>query len=84
MTYDTILILKDTNTTSIAEFFKVVEARGGTINKVRDIDERCSICGIPCFYVFFSFTISSSNYFEVSNEFERNPYCMTWKLLHAY
>ena len=84
MTYDTILILKDTNTTSIAGFFKIVEAKGGTINKVRDIDERCSICSIPCFYVFFSFSIPILNFCELEKEFKRIPYYVVSKPLHAY
>lgn len=84
MTCDMIVILKDTDTTNMSEFVKIVEEKGGSIFSIKDINEKCIVCGIPCFYVFFSFSIPTSNYFEVGSEFESNPYCMTWKLLYTY
>ena len=57
MTCDTIVILKDTDITNISELVKIVEEKGGLIHSIRDINEKCHIGAMPCFYVFFSFSI---------------------------
>lgn len=84
MTCDMIVILKDTDTTNMSGLAKVIEEKGGSIFSIKDINEKCSMCGIPCFYVFFSFSIPILNFYELENEFKRIPYYVTCKPLHAY
>ena len=84
MICDMIVILKDTDTTNMPELIKIVEEKGGSIFSIKDINEKCSMCGIPCFYVFFSFSIPILNFCELENEFKRIPYYVTCKPLHAY
>ena len=84
MICDMLVILKDTDTTNMPELIKIVEEKGGSIFSIKDINEKCSMCGIPCFYVFFSFSIPILNFCELENEFKRIPYYITCKPLHAY
>ena len=84
MICDMIVILKDTDTTNMPELIKIVEEKGGSIFSIKDINEKCSMCAIPCFYVFFSFSIPILNFCELENEFKRIPYYITCKPLHAY
>ena len=84
MICDMIVILKDTDTTNMSELIKIVEEKGGSIFSIKDINEKCSMCAIPCFYVFFSFSMPILNFCELENEFKRIPYYITCKPLHAY
>ena len=63
---------------------KIIEEKGGSIFSIKDINEKCSMCGIPCFYVFFSFSIPILNFCELEKEFKRIPYYVVSKPLHAY
>ena len=84
MVYDMIIVLKDTDITNISDLVKIVEEKGGSIFSIKDINEKCSICGIPCFYVFFSFSIPILNFCELEKEFKRIPYYVVSKLLYTY
>ena len=83
MICDMIVILKDTDTTNMPELIKIVEEKGGSIFSIKNINEKCSMCCIPCFYIFFSFSMPILNFCELENEFKRIPYYVTYKSLHA-
>ena len=63
---------------------KIIEEKGGSIFSIKDINEKCHMCGIPCFYIFFSFSIPILNFCELEKEFKRIPYYVVSKPLHAY
>ena len=84
MVCDMIVTLKDTDTTNMSGLIKIIEEKGGSIFSIKDINEKCSMCGIPCFYVFFSFSIPILNFCELEKEFKRIPYYVVSKPLHAY
>ena len=84
MVCDMIIILKDTDTTNMSGLVKIIEEKGGSIFSIKDINEKCNMCGIPCFYVFFSFSIPILNYCELEKVFKRIPYYVVSKPLHAY
>ena len=84
MVCDMIVTLKDTDTTNMSGLVKIIEEKGGSIFSIKAINEKCHMCGIPCFYVFFSFSIPILNFCELEKEFKRIPYYVVSKPLHAY
>ena len=84
MVCDMIVTLKDTDTTNMSGLVKIIEEKGGSIFSIKDINEKCNMCCIPCFYVFFSFSILTLNFCELEKEFKRIPYYVVSKPLHAY
>ena len=84
MVCDMIIILKDTDTTNMSGLVKIIEEKGGSIFSIKDINEKCNMCGISCFYVFLSFRMPILNFCELEKEFKRIPYYVVSKPLHAY
>lgn len=84
MVCDMIIVLKDTDITNISNLVEIVEEKGGSIFSIKDINEKCNMCGISCFYVFFSFSMPILNFCELEKEFKRIPYYVISKLLYTY